>query len=144
MPLKVQLMEDMKTAMRARDSISLNAIRYLLSQIKNVEIDSGEQDDAGIQQIIRKQIKQMRDALVDFEKAGRADIIAEENEKIALFEKYLPTQLSDADLAAIVTAARSEHPELPLGQLIGVVKEKVAGQADGSRVANAVKAVFTA
>jgi uncharacterized protein YqeY len=135
-------MEDMKTAMRAHDSMTLNAIRYLLSQIKNVEIDNGPQDDAGIQEIIRKQVKQMKDALVDFQKGGREDIVAEEQLKIAIFEKYLPAQMSDEELTTLVAAVRSEHAELPLGQVIGLVKERAQGQADGTRVAAAVKQSF--
>lgn len=144
MPLQTQLMDDMKIAMRAHDSMTLNAIRYLLSQIKNVEIDNGTQDDAGIQDIIRKQVKQMKDALVDFQKGGREDIVAEEQQKIAIFEKYLPAQMSDEELTTIVVAVRSEHAELPLGQVIGLVKEKVQGKADGARVAAAVKQSFGA
>lgn len=142
MTLKAQLMEDMKTAMKARDSVALGAIRFLMSEIKNYEIDNGEQDDVGIQTIIRKQIKQMKDALVEFEKAGRADIVAEETQKVAVFEKYLPAQMSDEALQALVSGIRAEHPEYALGQVIGAVKEKAAGQADGARIATAVKASF--
>ncbi len=142
MTLKAQLLEDMKTAMKARDSIRLGAIRFLMSEIKNYEIDNGEQDDAGIQAIIRKQIKQMKDALVEFEKAGRTDIVAEETQKVAVFERYLPAQMTDEALQTLVADIRAQHPEFALGQVIGAVKEKAADQADGARIASAVKATF--
>lgn len=142
MSLQLQLTEDMKDAMRARDGLRLNAIRYLLAQIKNFEIDNGPQDDVGVQDIIRKQIKQMRDALTDFQKGGREDIVAEETQKIALFEKYLPVQMSDEELKKIVNEVRAQNTELPMGQVIGAVKAKVGTAADGSRVAAAVRDIF--
>jgi uncharacterized protein YqeY len=137
--LKTQLTEDMKNAMRARDMVRLNVIRFLLSELKNWEIDNGEQDDAGVQKVIAREVKKVKDAIVDFQKAGREDIVEEENVKIAIMEEYLPKQMTDEDLLKIVHEVVASSEQKDFGNLMKAVMAKVQGQADGSRVSAMVK-----
>lgn len=139
MTRKQQLSEDMKNAMRARDSVTLGAIRFLQAEVRNVEIDHGEQDDAGVEKIVARQIKQMRDSISEYEKGGREDLVAEEQAKIAVLEKYLPQQLSDAELESLVKTVMAENPDAQMGQLIGLVMKQTAGRADGGRVSGMIK-----
>lgn len=142
MSLKQQLTEEMKQAMRDRNSLKLNTIRFLLSEIKNVEIDDGEQDDAGVQRIVMRQIKSIKDAVEDFKKAGRTEIVDEEMQKVTVLEAFLPAQLSDEELLKIAGEVRAATGIDQMGQLIGAVKAKVGDAADGKRVADAVKQVL--
>lgn len=142
MSLIDQLQEDMKTAMRAKDMDRLGVIRFLLAEIKNVEIDAGKLDDAGIQKIIQRQIKQINEALADYQRAARADLIKQEEGKIAVLEKYLPEQLSDEQLRDTVSSVMAQHPDLDQGPLIGKVLQQVRGQADGKRVGQIVQALL--
>lgn len=137
---KAQLLEDMKQAMRDRATVKLQTIRFLLSEIKNVEIDEGELSDEQIDKIIARQIKQMQEALGDLEKSGRTELVAEEQSKIAVLEAYLPQKLSEAELDTIIdqTIQASDHPQM--GQIIGQVMQQVGTRADGSTVASRVRA----
>ncbi len=128
--------------MRARDMVRLNTIRFLQAEIRNVEIDHGEQDDAGIIKIIARQIKQIREGLAEYEKAGRADLVTEEQQKLSVLESYQPQQLTDDQIREIVTTVRAAHPELAQGQLIGMVMKEVQGNADGQRVSQVVQSVL--
>lgn len=140
MDFKATLMEHIKTAMKARDAVRLSTLRYLLSEVKNAEIDhQGDLDQAALEKLITKQVKQMRDALKDFEAAGRTEIVEEESQKIAILQEFLPEQLSDEALAAIVSEVLAGTEERSMGKVIGMVMGKVAGKADGNRVSVAVK-----
>lgn len=139
MDFKSQLMQQMKEAMKARDSVRVGTLRYLLSEVKNAEIDQGELSEEAITKLITKQVKQMKDALKDFIAAGRDEIVSEEEAKIAILEEFLPEQLSDEKLDAIVAEVVGGTEEKNMGKVIGMVMSKVAGQADGNRVASAVK-----
>ncbi|MDQ3008419.1 MAG: GatB/YqeY domain-containing protein [bacterium] len=139
MTLKQQLTEDMKQAMRAREMLKLNTIRFLISDIRNFEIDNGEQDDAGVLKIVARQVKQMKDAVSEFAKGDRTDLIEEEKQKIAVLEAYLPQQMSDEALSAIVTKVVSAQPGMNMGQAMSEVMKQVQGQADGGRVSALVK-----
>lgn len=139
MTLKQQLTEDMKTAMKARDMMTLDAIRFLQAEVRNIEIDHGEQDDAGIQKIVARQIKQMRDSIIEYEKGGRADLVEAEQAKIKVIEKYVPQQMSDTELKAIIEKVVAENPGAQMGQVIGQVMKQTAGQADGGRVSAMVR-----
>lgn len=139
--MKTQLTEDMKNAMRARDTVKLGVIRFILSELKNFEIDNGEQDDMGVQKIIAREIKKVKDALVDFQKAGRQDLIDQENAKIAIMETYLPAQMSDDELMALVKQAAEESDKKDFGSVMKATMAKVAGKADGSRVSAMVKKI---
>ncbi|MGD9129440.1 MAG: GatB/YqeY domain-containing protein [Candidatus Woesebacteria bacterium] len=135
MPLKQTLMNDMKQAMKARDSKTLGVLRLLLSELKNVEIDHGEQDDAGVERIIRRMVKQWREAIEEYKKGNREDLVTEAKEKITVLEKYLPKQMSDEELKKIVETVIAATDSKQAGPLIGQVMAKVKGQADGKRVA---------
>jgi uncharacterized protein len=139
MSLKSQLTEDMKTAMRARDMVRLNTIRFMISEIRNVEIDNGEQDDASVQKLMAKQVKQMKDAMVEFGQGGRQDLVDEETAKVKILEAYLPQQMSDEDLQAVVDRVVSSAADKNMGMIMGQVMKEVAGQADGGRVSAMVK-----
>lgn len=139
MSLKTQLTEDMKQAMRDKDRIKLDTVRFLISEIRNTEIDNGEQTDEQIINIIGKQVKQLKETIEDYKKAGSDDIVVQEEAKIAVLESYLPAQLSDTELTAIVDAVIAEMDSPQMGQVIGAVKAKAGAQADGSRIAAIVK-----
>lgn len=139
MTLKEQLMEDMKNAMRSHDSAKLDVVRMIRSEIKNHEIDHGEADDETVQKIIKGMLKQQKDALGDFVKAARQDLIDETNAKIAVFTAYLPTELSDEELEKIVTETVSMASNKDFGPLMGQIMKKVGGRADGARVTALLK-----
>lgn len=134
MTLKEQLMEDMKNAMRAHETLKLDVVRMIRSEIKNFEIDNGEADDEKVQKIIKSMLKQQKDALVDFERAARQDLIDETNAKIEIFAGYLPTELSDSELEAVIAEALSSATVKDFGPLMGQVMKKVGSRADGGRV----------
>jgi len=139
MSFKDTLLEDMKNAMRAHDSVKLGTIRFLMAQIKNVEIDKGPQNDEQVQDIVRKQIKQMKEAVADYERGGRADLVAEETQKISILQAYLPKMMSSEELAQVVDGILAANPGMQLGQIIGAVKQATQGKADGSEIAAVVK-----
>ncbi len=139
MTLREQLTEDMKTAMRAHDSEKLGVIRFLISDLRNFEIDNGPQDDAGIVKVIAKQVKQMKDAISEFEKGGRSDLVTQEQAKVAILETYLPEQMSETQLKAIVEAAVADTPDKSMGAIMNKVLPQVAGKADGATVSRLVR-----
>lgn len=134
MPLKLQLTDDMKQAMRDRDAFRLGTIRYVLSEIKNEEIDHGEQTDEQIQKLLASQVKKMKDAIEDFKKGNRQDLIDEEEKRIQIIQAYLPQQLGDEELEAIVKQVIADSGIEQVGPLTGKVMQQVKGQADGGRV----------
>ncbi|AKM81149.1 MAG: GatB/Yqey domain-containing protein [Candidatus Pacebacteria bacterium GW2011_GWF2_38_9] len=134
MTLKEQLMEDMKNAMRAHETLKLDVVRMIRSDVKNFEIDNGEADDEKVQKIIKSMLKQQKDALVDFLRAARQDLIDETNSKIEIFASYLPTELSDAELEAVVAEVLASVENKDFGPLMGQVMKKVGSRADGGRV----------
>ncbi len=145
MTLKEQLTNDMKDAMRAREMEKLQTIRFLLSEIKNYEIDHETVAEADLQKVVTGQVKKIKEAMVEFQNAGRDDLVAEEMKKVAIMEKYLPQQLSDAELETIVSETVKEVGEVKNpGQLIGAVMKKTAGQADGKRVQEMIKKLIAA
>lgn len=139
MTIAETIMEDMKTAMKAHDSETLGAIRLLRSEIKNFEIDNGVQDDAGVQKIVARLIKQWKDAIEEYKKGNRDDLVAEAEVKIKVLEKYLPAQLSEAEVKKIVEEVIAQSGQTQMGPLIGMVMKKVAGQADGGLVSRLVR-----
>ncbi len=137
--LKDKLVEDMKTAMRAHDSVRLGVIRFILSELKNFEIDNGVQDDAGVQKVIAREIKKVKDSIVDFEKGNRPDLVEQESEKIGMMEVYLPKQMSDEELQQIVTSVVATAEKKDFGNVMKAVMTQVQGLADGNRVSAMVK-----
>ena len=144
MSIKDQITEDMKTAMRAKEVARLGAIRLLLAAIKQREVDERVVvDDAGVIAIVEKMIKQRKDSISQFEKAGRDDLVAIEVGEMAILQDYLPAQLSNAEVEAAVAAAVSSTgatgPQ-DMGKVIGALKAQLAGKADMGKVSALVKA----
>ncbi|MEN8252756.1 MAG: GatB/YqeY domain-containing protein [Patescibacteria group bacterium] len=144
MILKQKLTNDMKTAMKARDMDVLQTIRFLLSEIKNVEIDKGEQDDKDIEKIISSQVKKIKEAISEFKRGDRQDLVTKEEKKLEVLAKYLPKQMSQEELEKIVNEVVESNQGLEIGPMIGKVMSKLAGKADGSRVSELVKSRFPA
>ena len=143
MALKEQLMADFKEAMKAHDDTAKNTINLARAAIKQYEVDNREElDDAGIIAILSKQVKMRKDALADFEKAGRADLLEAYNKEIEILNRYLPEQISKEKLMEIVkeTAASLgiEGGRQNMGKLMGSVMGKVKGLADGNDVKDVV------
>lgn len=143
MSLKDKLMEDMKNAMRAKDSVRLGVVRFLRSEIKNIEIDHGDQNDSDILKIIARQVKSMKDANNDYLKGDRQDLIDDNNTKIAILEEYLPKQLSDEELKKIVQSVIDSTGEKHMGKIIGQVVKQVEGKADGGRISQMVRKLLS-
>lgn len=142
MSLQTQLVEDMKQAMKSGDRTRLDAIRFLRAEVKNYEIDNGEQNDEGVLTIITRQIKQINESIEGYEKGGRQDLADEERTKLAVLESYMPAQLSDEELAKIISEVVAQNPGAQMGPVIGQVMSKVKGKADGGRVSALVKAAL--
>jgi uncharacterized protein YqeY len=143
MSLKDQITEDMKGAMRARDSERLSTIRMLLAAMKQKEVDERiELDDAAVVGIVDKLIKQRKDALGQFAQAGRSDLADKEAAEIKVLEAYLPQRLSAEEIAAevarIVAELGASGPG-DMGKVMGAVKTRLAGKADMGMVSAAVK-----
>jgi len=146
MSLKDQITEDMKSAMRAKEVARLGTIRLLLAAIKQREVDERiVLDDAAVIATIEKMIKQRKDSISQFEKAQRDDLVAIEAAEMEVLQVYLPAQLSDAEVAAAVTAAvaatGATGPQ-DMGKVIGALKAQLAGKADMAKVSGLVKAAL--
>jgi uncharacterized protein YqeY len=144
MSLKDTLTEDMKTALKAGEKDRLKVLRLLLADIKRVEVDSRETlDDAGLLAVIEKAVKQRRDSIEQFEKGGRDDLAAIEKAELEVISGYLPEQLSDAELDALIDetiAATGAESIRDMGKVMGAIKSKAAGKADMGAVSGRVKA----
>jgi uncharacterized protein len=144
MTLKERITEDMKTAMRSAEKDRLAVIRLLQAAIKQREVDERIMlDDAQVTTVLEKMIKQRKESIVAFEKGGRADLVAKETAEIAVLQPYLPAQLSDAELDAMIgeaIAATSASSIKDMGKVMGIVKSKAAGKADMGAVGARIKA----
>jgi uncharacterized protein YqeY len=141
--LKDRITEDMKTAMRAKDSARLGAIRFLQAAIKQREIDERiSLDDAAIIGVIEKLAKQRRDSINQFEQAGRMDLADKEKAELALLQAYLPQQMTDdelvAQIKALIAAQAAVGPQA-MGKVMGALKPLIAGRADPARASALVK-----
>jgi uncharacterized protein YqeY len=146
MSLKERITDDMKTAMRAKDSERLGTIRLLQSAMKQKEVDERiELDDAAIVAIVDKMIKQRKDSIAAFELAARQDLVDKEKAELAVLSAYLPERLSAQELTAavqaIVTELGASGPG-DMGKVMGAVKTRLAGKADMGAVSAAVKAAL--
>ncbi len=143
MSLKNQITEDMKTAMRAKDSARLGAIRLLLSAIKQREVDERiELTDADVIAVIEKMLKQRRDSIAAFESANRTDLADIEKFEVSVLQTYMPKQMSDAEISAIVDqviADSGAQGAKDMGKVVGLVKPLVAGMADMGKVSGLIK-----
>jgi uncharacterized protein YqeY len=146
MSLKERINEDMKAAMRARETERLGAIRLLLAAVKQREVDERVTlDDAAITTVIDKMIKQRKDSISQFEAAGRTDLVDKERAELTILQTYMPAQMSDAEIAAEVQAAVAQSgaagPQ-DMGKVMGILKPKLAGRADMTAISGLVKAAL--
>jgi len=146
MSLKEQITEDMKNAMRAKETAKLGTIRLLTAAMKQKEVDERvELTDTMVLAIIEKMIKQRKDSISQFEAGGRQDLADIEKAELVVLSAYMPAALSDAEVAAEVAAAVAQvNPTGPqdMGKVMALVKAKLAGRADMTAVSALVKAAL--
>ncbi|MDD2833070.1 MAG: GatB/YqeY domain-containing protein [Methylotenera sp.] len=144
MSLKSQISEDMKTAMRAKDSARLASIRLLQAAIKQREVDERiELDDGQVIAVIEKMLKQRRDSIAAYESANRNDLADVEKYEISVLQTYLPQQLTDVEIAEIVDRVIADvgaQGAKDMGKVVGLVRPLVAGVADMGKVSGVIKA----
>ena len=144
MSLKTTIVEDMKTAMRAKETARLSTIRLLLAAVKQREVDERiELSDADVLAIIDKMIKQRRDSVAQFEAGKREDLAAAERAEIAVLQGYLPAKLTDAEIDALIAeaiTATNASGIAAMGKVMAIVKPKVAGRGDMGAVSARIKA----
>ena len=142
--LKEKVTEAMKDAMRAKDTARLGAIRLLLAAIKQREVDERiELTDADVISVIEKMLKQRRDSITAFESANRTDLADIEKYEVSVLQTYMPKQMSDAEISAIVDQVIADSGALgakDMGKVVGLVKPLVAGMADMGKVSGLIKA----
>ena len=143
MPLKDQLIDDMKTALRAGDKQRLGVIRLVNAAIKQREVDERiVLDDAQVLAVLEKMLKQRRDSVAQFEQAGREDLAAIERFEIGVIEGYLPAKLDADELDALIAAAIADSgasSARDMGKVMALVKERAAGRADMGAVSRLIK-----
>jgi len=147
MGLKEQITEDMKAAMRAKDSAKLGTIRLLTAAMKQKEVDERiELTDAHVLAIIEKMIKQRKDSITQFEAGGRQDLADNEKAELTILSAYMPAAMPEAEIqaevAAAVAATGAAGPQ-DMGKVMGVLKPKLAGRADMTVVSALVKAALS-
>jgi len=148
MTLRERVTEDMKSAMKAREAERLATIRLLLAAMKQREVDERiTLDDAGVVAVVEKMLKQRKDSVQQYEQAGRADLADKEKAEMVLLSGYLPQQLPDAEIDAIVAAALAASgakSPADMGKVMAILKPQVAGKADMGKVSALVKAKLSA
>lgn len=144
MALKDKITEDMKAAMRAKETARLGTIRLLLAAMKQKEVDERvELADADVLSIIEKMLKQRRESIAQFEKAGRNDLADTEKAEIGILQAYLPQQMSEAEVAEAIAAAVAESGAAgpkDMGKVMGLLKSRLAGRTDMGKLSGLVKA----
>ncbi len=148
MSLKERLTEDMKTAMRAKDQVSLGTIRLINAAVKQFEVDERtEADDAKITAILTKMVKQRKDSAKIYAEAGRQDLADKENAEMEILYRYLPQMMSAEEIQAAVAATVAQTGAsgmADMGKVMGVLKTSLAGKADMGEVNKILKAVLSA
>jgi hypothetical protein len=144
MCLKNKITEDMKAAMRAKETARLGTVRLLLSAMKQKEVDERvELTDADVLSIIEKMLKQRRESIAQFEKAARNDLAEIEKAEIAVLSVYLPQQMSEAEVGEAIAAAIKESGAAgpkDMGKVMGLLKSRLAGRTDMGKLSGLVKA----
>lgn len=147
MSLREQINDDLKAAMRGGDVARRDTIRLLLAALKQREVDERKVlTDADVLAIIEKMLKQRRDSISQFEQGGRQDLADKEKQELTLLQAYMPQALSDAEIAAAVAAAVADTGAAApsdMGKVMAVLKPKLAGRADMSKISALVKAQLT-
>lgn len=148
MSLEQQIMAEMKEAMKSKNEAVLRGLRAIKAEIIKAKTEpgaNGEIDEATEQKFLQKMMKQRRDSLEIFEQQGRADLAQKEKEEMAVIEKFLPQQLSEAEIreavAAIIASTGASSPA-DMGKVMGVASKQLAGQADGKTISAVVKALL--
>jgi uncharacterized protein YqeY len=143
MTLKERITEDMKTAMRAGEKERLGTIRLILAAIKQREVDERiTLDDSQVLAALEKMIKQRKESITQFESGGRADLVAKEKSELTVLQAYLPAQLGDAEIDAIIAAAVAESGATSIkdmGKVMALVKAQAQGKADMGAVSARIK-----
>lgn len=147
MSLKDRLTQDMQAALKAGDKPRLSVIRMALAGVKQREVDTRRPlDDAGVQTVIERMIKQGRDALAQFREGGRQDLVAKEEAELAVLQTYLPKPLDDSELdtliAEAIEAAKASSTK-DLGKVMAVIKTKAAGRVDMGAISARVRSMLT-
>lgn len=144
MTLKAQILDDVKSAMRARDQKRLTALRLITAAIKQIEVDKRiEMDDPAVLAVLDKMVKQRRESLEQYESAGRDDLAAQEKFELELITAYLPEALSDAEVTALIEQAIADTGATSIrdmGAVMSKLRGEVQGRADMKAVSSAVKA----
>ena len=143
MSLKATIKEDMKTAMRAKETARLSTIRLLQAAIKQREVDEQiELDDANVISVIEKMLKQRRDSIAAYESANREDLAEVEKQEVAVLQAYMPKQLDQDEVIAIIdeaVKASGAESMKDMGKVMAIIKPKVAGRADMGQLSGMVK-----
>ena len=141
--LKERITDDMKSAMRAGEKDRLATIRLVLAAVKQIEVDERiTLDEARMLSVLEKMVKQRKESIAQFQSGGRADLVAKETAELAVIQAYLPAQLSDAELDAVIAEAIASTGATTIkdmGKVMGVVKSKAAGRADMGAVGARIK-----
>jgi len=141
--LKNQIIADMKSAMKAKDSATLKAVRMIVEAIKQKEVDTREDlDDQGILAVIQKMVKQRKDSIDQFTQAGRDDLVSVEEAELKVINLYMPKQLSESEIESVVDQVISQTGASgmqDMGKLMGVLKAELSGKADMGTVSKIIK-----
>jgi len=145
--LKEKLKNDLKEAMKAKDNFKRDVIRFLMSAVKQVEVDERKElSDEDIMKIIQKSVKQREDAIAQYKEGGREDLVEKEQKEAEILKSYLPQQLSDEELKEIVKKVIEEvgaSSMKDMGKVMGAAIKKTAGRADGKRINAIVKELLS-
>jgi uncharacterized protein len=143
MSLKERIQQDMKDAMRAADKPRLGTIRLILAAIKQIEVDERKDlDDTGITIVLDRMVKQRRESISQFEKAGRTDLVDQEAAELAIIQTYLPEPLSESELNALIDEAMAQTGASSIkdmGKVMALLKPKLQGRADMGAVSAMIK-----
>lgn len=145
--LKTRINEDVKTAMRAKDKVRLGTLRLITAAIKQKEVDERiEPNDEQVVAILEKMLKQRKDSIEQFEKAGRDELAAQEKFEIEIIQVYMPEQLSDDEIEQLIKdaiASSGAESMKDMGKVMGVLKPQLAGRADMGAVSGKIKALLS-
>ena len=142
----LQIQADLKQAQLSRDEVKVSTLRLLVSEIHNAEIKQGVLTDQDLISVIQREVKKRREAAEGFRKGGREDSAQKEESEAKILQGYLPSQMTDEELTAVVEQAITEvgaNSVSDMGKVMGAIMGKVAGQADGTRVSTIVKERLT-
>ena len=144
MSLKEQLVQDMKTAMKAKDQTKVNTIRYTRAALKNREIEAGQElDDDGVLKVIASLVKQHKDSIEQYQQGNRDDLVAKEQAELKILEAYLPQQMTEKEVEALVNEAIEAVQAASMkdmGKVMKYIMPKTQGRADGKMINQLVKA----